>query len=708
MKFRIGLAFILLFAVYGAAQTQDWTIRDTASFFPAGVDTITLFGGSAVLWKDISYPASTAPYNDTFTLSAAPDTLPGFAPAGPSLSFASSGETPPVFVGVRYDTTVALDPLKIKLYRDSLGVLKVEHDSRVDTARKLVYVKTTNLKYPFHCFIDTTMPAITMLSNLTDCVGGNSVVDSFRLCDNISNCTWKLVAAKGSAALLAGSPSSSGEVSDTCARVATTTSTIGVGESGFRMLLIVTDGVNVDTVDISRCGVRLASDPYNTLQEFIQPVHTTALLSDSTPQAALQALFALTGGAYDNTRFRLYRWYPNPANTFANDKWVEYSSANAGVFTFAPGKLFWLITKMPIGLNFGEGRTVSLRDTFEIALQPLQWTDFSIPYQFGVHLRDVMRATGANGTSLQVYAWQKNEATGTYDATAYFLGGVPGKNSLQQVLSGAADPGYTVYNPLGSEATLRIPPTLSAMSLPRRIATTSTTAWSLRIAARIGSKPLPDLYVCSGERREETGYPLPPAFHRSKQYFPDGNDGASVRFLSPNQSEAVLPVRFYNGESRAGEISGAFETLSQLPAGIEYALQSEAGKVVSTGDTFTLSLPARKEAVYNLVIGNHAFIGRAPSPAHDRFEIESVVYAESAGRIRIDLNVPEYAEHITFELYSAKGEQVYYRRVRRAQLHMSIPFSESFPAGMYFGQIVVRDKHADHVRIHKISFPIMK
>jgi hypothetical protein len=81
-------------------------------------------------------------------------------------------------------------------------------------------------------------------------------------------------------------------------------------------------------------------------------------------------------------------------------------------FNFVPGRLIWCKEKGGQSLSFGEGATTSLRNPHAIKLKANTWTDFCLPFQFSVRLKDVLDATGAGSDSLlDFYHWVKDGTT---------------------------------------------------------------------------------------------------------------------------------------------------------------------------------------------------------------------------------------------------------------------------------------------------------
>ena len=122
--------------------------------------------------------------------------LTGLHNSGLSFSFEHPLPSSPFFIGFRYDTSFSHYPL-YRIFRDSSGLLLADHNSVVDTAYHLVYVKTTRLDYPFLLLADTIKPTISFLSDTSKTIGSSDLDIQFKVKDNIANCRWQVFSNSG-------------------------------------------------------------------------------------------------------------------------------------------------------------------------------------------------------------------------------------------------------------------------------------------------------------------------------------------------------------------------------------------------------------------------------------------------------------------------------------------------------------------------------
>ena len=156
------------------------------------------------------------------------------------------------------------------------------------------------------------------------------------------------------------------------------------------------------------------------------PLAPSAALDSIGCGYALRTLFNNAGGKYDKSVFRIYKWH-------ASD-WMEYSSKKVRSFDFLPGDLFWLISRKEVLMDFGNGRSPSLKDTLDINLPSRAWTDFSSPYGFPVAFGDLIAATGLAALPLHFYQWSKDEPHRTWRADPLYSDSVPGLNAPETQL----------------------------------------------------------------------------------------------------------------------------------------------------------------------------------------------------------------------------------------------------------------------------------
>jgi hypothetical protein len=100
-------------------------------------------------------------------------------------------------------------------------------------------------------------------------------------------------------------------------------------------------------------------------------------------------------GLYDTERWRAFRWLPDL------NAHVELSDPHPDAFMVAPGKAFWLISRLPhtVDISPAPGVSTSASDPFTMTLAP-GWNQIGNPYAFPL-ARRALRAGGALGAPVR-------------------------------------------------------------------------------------------------------------------------------------------------------------------------------------------------------------------------------------------------------------------------------------------------------------------
>ncbi|MBD3322484.1 MAG: hypothetical protein GF350_15385, partial [Chitinivibrionales bacterium] len=379
-------------------------------------DTMTVFNGKVVFIKG-DYNI-TAPMQDTIDFFAPDSTPDSIIPVSAGFSLRRDAFQP-FTIGIYYDSVPAgYSAADIGLYRDSGGVLIAQHGFSVDSANNLVYYTTDNFvdnennPLPFIVMVDGSGPLVTFGNDTSSAVNpATDLQDMISIDDNVSNVKWTVYFAKDNSPFHPDNATggyATGIPTDTI--ISTIVSDFITEETGVRALLVVSDGVHTDTINISRRANRTNSDVITTETMEWVPLSVTAELTDPSVPSALRNLAAEDQDwAYTPGQFRIFRWVRHASNENKKEKWVEYGNEKADLFAFTPGKLIWIKTREATPIGFGEGKSVSLKDTFEMELPAGEWTDFALPFKFNIAVGDIIGATGEIADSLEFYTWEKEE-----------------------------------------------------------------------------------------------------------------------------------------------------------------------------------------------------------------------------------------------------------------------------------------------------------
>ena len=457
----------------GKAETGPYSWQPV-SYFDQDVprDTVRGFNGDVLLWKDSLYdPRGRIPVvADTLFYEEVPSSgWEGMAALGGVVSIAAPEQTPAFYLGLRYDRSKIPNGYgagDIRVYRIGRdGTVSAVGTSGVDSTMRMAWVKTDDFSLAFTALVDTVEPDTAFLTNLNTVIRSSSdtVRDTFVISDNAGDVRWWLYYERGDRALF-GSEAASGRLSARSETLSVAIPGAGAEDSGIRGALVIDDGRYRDTIDVSRRARREHSDELTTAEMEWFPLYVTAELEKPSLRHVL-AGEAASSFDYDTRDIRLFRWYPHKDNEGSSDKWVEYSSSEKDLFEFTPGRLIWIKTAEHRSIDFGEGVTLSLQDTFALTLPAGEWTDFGLPYLFDVRIRDIAGATGARGDSLEYYRWKRagpRRGDSMYVTDLLYARGISETDTV--VLESGSGTANTVYNPLEDSVILRIPPIPPVMS----------------------------------------------------------------------------------------------------------------------------------------------------------------------------------------------------------------------------------------------------
>jgi hypothetical protein len=605
------------------------SVRQPVSYFSSAThDTVKALAGRLLLWKGPDFPAGILPTFDTVEVCSVPDSaLQGFVPVGAAIRFLHPAPSPAFFLALTYaDVAAGRGAPFYRLYKDSLGSLVVQGSAVLDSVNKRIVIKTFDISYPYQILSDTVRPLTRVLSDTSRPIDTIQQIDSFSVVDNSVNITWAFYRAAGGQAYSA--PIASGLLGARTGRIFCAIPAIGAQAAGVRAFLTVSDGVYLDTIDISRRAVRLHSDAATTPMQSIVPIVLTAEPDNPDIRFCLKDLFSLAGGAYDRSVFRIFRWLPSGGNSGKPDKWVEYPSDENAAFACRPGALFWLITNQSLTIDFGRSRTISLKSPYAVRLSPHNWTDFGVPFGFDVSLSGVISASGPSAEKLVIYRWQADNRNRTYRPELVYGGSALSGNSVSDTLFSGSSVGYTVYNPSGAEADLIFPPLPVSMTdqeqpgiLPKS-AEENMFDFSVKVSAFVDTTKVSTIHCgVQHDQGDSLLIPSPPSFSSATLVAkrPDGSEGAILLYPPKGREVSCYPISFVNKGDRpasarilASLVRSGRETLVRLA-------KIAAGGYEILPDNFEVTTASGGRDDFLVVVGPKelvaAFLAGAPSQA---------------------------------------------------------------------------------------------
>lgn len=704
-------------------QTGTFFRQQIAFFNPAvEKDTVWIFNGTIALWKDALFAELSV---TTDTVEVFKGSVPnGMISVGKPFFFKKADPILPVFIGVHVDKPPeGFSMHDIRIYRDSAGVLRVNYQTQIDTANKMIYIKTNDLRQPFLALIDTIAPQVHLITDTASVVENTSqdFIDTVTITDNIANVRWKFMYGKGGDPTLSSHDSS--ELRDTLSqlslKIAATTGALS-SQSGLRSLLLITDGIHADTINLSRLVVREKSDGKSIVSKRWTPIFATANLMHPEPESLITTIARATEDSsqsllsYDQRYMRIFRWLPssddNPTDT---NNWVEYTKerSDQSPFTLTPGRLFWLKTYSDISLQLGAATTLPLKDTFSITLPSQQWTDLGIPFQFDIQLKSILDASGSDADSIHLYTWIMDSLSHQYYLDALFVPGMGDKRDKSYILKRQNRSGYSIYNPYKRNFVLRIPPqpAKELITVPlAKVTTEQPQSWNIKIIATANhGVPVAPLYCGYARGVPKNSYPLQPSFASVRMAVRDQMTGKTYGHAMYGAAQAGLneEIIFSNTSDTAQTIAYHLELIGALPSKFTAQLYSpELGQPQTTG---IIKVAAQSSTSQWLFIGDeisrNSLVKKLTTTQYNLYSATPI-----RATIAISYSVPAgAAERISFSLFDVMGRNVWEKQIDsylNAGNHL-VMFNESdtkhtsFSAGTYVLRMSVVNQRGKTVKL---------
>jgi len=436
---------------------------------------------------------------------------------------------------------------------------------------------------------------------------------------------------------------------------------------GLFMFLVVTDGFNTDTINVSR-RVRSPSvyTGFQTTPEARKwlPFATQSHLEETSVKNVLSQLFAPDDDfvPYD-TLFRLVRWAPDHSDAGLPGRWVEYGNVADDVFTLTPGRLMWIKTSSARTFNFGGATSSSLIDDFTITLPPGEWTDIVLPFTYDICLGDALEATSAD--NLHFYRWKQSGTSYITEQASVVI------VDSSYIMKGRDDP-FTVFNNGTAPVTLRVPPRPAFMSRHRG------TAGQSKMMAAMGGSDLwyysirpktqnaPELNeVMVGYAATERTFPVPPSFNNEAVVLV-GEDGKLMgHHLSPAVSNGgkTFRLRFYNDEKQRTTFRFTSELKYGIPGDVQVSfINAVTGAVLladSNGEYSLAVAGASYEDVY-MVVGSKEYQAKITTPATTKFTVARISVNQAARSMRLRYYIPFAGiDRVEVSVYDIKGRMAW-------------------------------------------------
>jgi hypothetical protein len=662
------------------AQRATGSVQTSAFFWQAvryGVGIPTAYADNATI--KISVDPMTFPTGvDTNKIVRWwPPVLPmGFIPVSVGFEFSSKYQSSPLSVAVKYgQLPMGHSPRDVKIYRYKNGLWVLDRSPFVcDSVQGYVSVSTGDLFNPFIAMIDIALPRVMIMSHPEKAVSnGTPIVDTFFVSDNISNVQWKFHFSKGGEAY-SDIYSDSGMLESSAGTIVTIIPGRFVSaDQGVRAMVSVSDEVNETIRDASRRVIRGigGSDVVSTDTMKWVPLCVTAQLDSPFVAFALKD-FAKNGQwKYDNTQFRLFRWVANHDSAH----YVEYSDAIDSLFTFVPGRLFWIKTRKSVVLDFGKGITPDLTKPSTMTIPAGSWTDCALPYNFNIRIGDIIDATEASGEKtdgLRFCGWFR-DPTRQYRAAEVYSPNL-GVNELRDfstIIKAKQDDGtgvgYSVFNQSDAAVNLSIPPLPAVLSKYKTSAirkVANRAGRTIKIASRTSHGALLNDVYCVLENGNRGNRYLPAA--------PSLGGGVTVRVCDDRKrpfghiitasGAASCDLAFANTSNRDEAI---LVTLSGQDALRTAFFNPDIGEVVddsSNGkENWRIDVAPGTVSYCQLYAGDDAFLAKVKAENRvSKAALLGVSEHFSAHALRIRFSLPMgKASRATFTIFDMQGRKLW-------------------------------------------------
>jgi hypothetical protein len=672
--------------------------RQPIAFFEPGkkIDTVLILNKQVLFWKDESYPLGIPPHIDTIIrYTPTHQNLNGLKSTGFGIQFLHPEPTVPFYIGFKIDTN-NINGAFTRIFTDSMGCYRTENKSLYDKNAQILYTKTSTMQFPFIVLTDTIRPRITVLSDTTSAIDIDAIIDTVLIRDNSYGVKWSFYCSSDyDTAIL--HPITSGILSDTSGIIYCRFPFLEFGRNGARAFLTVTDGTFYDTINLSRRSIRAPSDIISTESNTIIPLFTTVDLDSPSIRSSLKTIFQLSGGSFDKSVFRMYRWYAFDGNSGSSSKWIEATSSNEDIFTFKPSNLYWLITKQSVLFELGKGKTPSLRGNFKITLPPKNWTDFSIPFSFGIKLSDVITQSGPDSKNINYYKWDKNPTAKTYSATLLYSQLIQGENYNGITFSGESN-GYTAWNPSDTAITLQFPSHVfvnenQSPSLNKKMQSGVFTV-SIQGTASDGTN---SRVFCSTRNNDKSqSCPQPPSFSSPCISISDNKSEKQYSILATNSIEPVTLFQLNLPNNQKGPVTLTPEIINNsLPLEFCFLKKSSSGLTYLSSSTFYIN--SQDVSTVYLATGEKKAIDAFHNNIN-HFEHSPSLFHYSYSKNRLVLQLTNSSENdLRIEFFNLQGKRVSQNTISDFKRSIEL----SLPQGVYVMKISNLVNGSTHY--HKIS-----
>lgn len=649
------------------------------AYFKSKNDSVSIFNHKVVLKPGQNW--SDAIYEDTL-LVFKPDLSklkPGLIPVSMGIDFYRNHPSTDILMSLTCDSLP-------KGY-STKDVFMYQYDELTDSIRVLPRVSFDEsnrsvtssfmphqMRFPFMLMIDTQEPVVKIMSDTASVISAKTIItDMVKVSDNIINSKVRLFIYRNDDSLFEISSETTSWHEDT---VVTTIDSIYVSqENSVFAWLMVTDERNTKWINVSR-QVFVEVNNATIVKDIWNPVSSHSVLDSPSTPVALGKISSEPEWKYDNTHFRIFTW--NRLDQTKPNDWVEYSEANKDLFSFAPGRIFWVKTRETKPINLGKGVTFPLKNTFsDIVLPAKSFSDFSLPVHFNVVIQDILDSTAQNQENLieelGFYKWVRD------DKERYKTEVIYHPNIAKFTYSGEVlmpDSCYSIHNNSEEDIKLRIPLITEKMSTRKERGNSNplekrgnTEKWNITINARTDDELISPVYCGFSPGKNKHCFPVSPSFSKVRAGVL-GSDNNRVHGIvqvhERNDNGISFPLVFDNFDSKSKNVYYELENWGSIPANYKTCVfNPDAANYENQNNSFSIGAGQREYRF--LVIGDDNYIANWKNNfAKFNFSLLKAYPNPFRGRIQIRFMLPySGVSKVRMTVYDQLGRRIWRKDVDR-------------------------------------------
>jgi len=284
--------------------------------------------------------------------------------------------------------------------------------------------------------------------------------------------------------------------------------------------------------------------------------------------------------------------------------------------------LYWIKTREPLNINLGTGLSMSFSDTVKIKLIPENWTDFALPFHYGMKVGDIISASrkySSKVDSMQLYQWKMDTVSGRYTSCPFFVPNLyySGVTDSTLVMSSEAKTGFTAWNPTKDTIILIFAPVFSDTEILTPVLTKSdvNNGWAVKVNVRLHDGHTLSPIFCGLDKRslQDSYFPMPPSMEKVNAGVV-GNRGKICAHMIADKLQnggSSYVLAFTNNSDESQQITCTMETFGAFNPDAKTAFYSAPDNTWSYADstgTVSFNVDKGSTAYRQLLIGSDEFI----------------------------------------------------------------------------------------------------